>query len=97
MASLWTLWWVWVVAGVLLAILEMLVSGYIFLGFAAGAALVGALLGLGVLGASVPVLILSFACASLGAWVLLRLWTRSGKGVRMRGSVKIWDKDVNDN
>ncbi len=38
---MWTVWWVWVVAGLVLAILEMLTSGYIFLGFAIGAAVVG--------------------------------------------------------
>jgi len=97
MGSLWAVWWVWIVAGLVLAALEMLVCGYIFLGFAVGATLVGALLGLGVLGASVPVLLLVFACAALAAWALLRRLTRTGTGVRMRGSVKIWDKDVNDN
>lgn len=98
---MWTVWWVWVVAGLVLAILEMVTSGYIFLGFAIGAAAVGALLALGVLGESVPVLLLVFACAALAAWLGLRRLTRArsgkGKGVHMRGSVKIWDKDVNDN
>ncbi len=52
------------------------------------------------LGESVPVLQLVFACAALLAWLLLRRLTgfgkTRGKGVRMRGNVKIWDKDVND-
>jgi membrane protein implicated in regulation of membrane protease activity len=96
---MWTVWWVWVVAGLVLGILEMLTSGYIFLGFAIGAGTVGALLGLGILGESLPVLLLVYACAALVAWLGLRRLTRArkGKGVRMRGSVKIWDKDVNDN
>jgi hypothetical protein len=35
---LWHLWWVWLAAALGLAILEILVPGFIFLGFAVGAA-----------------------------------------------------------
>ena len=37
----WSLWWVWMVGALLLAILEVLAPAQIFLGFAAGAAGVG--------------------------------------------------------
>ena len=53
---MWHEWWVWIAAGVVLAILEVMVSGYVLLGFAAGAVLTGVLLALGVLGGSLPVL-----------------------------------------
>ena len=39
----WQLWWVWMVAAGLLAILEMLVPAFVFLGFAVGAAITGLL------------------------------------------------------
>ncbi len=87
---IWTLWWAWVVFGVALAVLEVLVPGFIFLGFAAGAVLVGVLVGIGVLGGSVPVLALVFAVLSLAAWVVLRRVV----GVK-EGQVKVWDKDIN--
>ena len=87
---IWTLWWAWVVFGVALAVLEVLVPGFIFLGFAAGAVLVGVLVGIGLLGGSVPELALVFAVLSLVAWVVLRRVV----GVK-EGQVKVWDKDIN--
>ncbi len=87
---IWELWWAWVVFGVALAVLEVLVPGFIFLGFAVGAVLVGVLVGLGLLGGSVPVLALVFAVLSLGAWIVLRRVV----GLK-EGQVKVWDKDIN--
>ena len=37
--ALWQEWWVWGVAGVVLAILEVMIPGFILLGFAIGALL----------------------------------------------------------
>ncbi len=87
---IWELWWAWVVFGVALAVLEVLVPGFIFLGFAVGAVLVGVLVGLGLLGGSGPVLALVFAVLSLGAWIVRRRVV----GVK-EGQVKVWDKDIN--
>lgn len=89
---MWALWWVWVVAGFALGVLEVIVPGYIFLGFAIGAVLTGALVGTGLLGGNLPLLLLIFAVVSVGAWFGLR----RTMGVRA-GQVKIWDKDINDN
>lgn len=89
---MWTLWWVWIVAGFSLGVLEVLVPGFIFLGFAIGAVLTGVLVGLGFLGASLPALVLVFAVVSVLAWLALR----ATMGVR-KGQVKLWDKDINDN
>ena len=88
---MWTEWWVWVVAGFALGVLEIISPGYIFLGFAIGAVVIGALVGHDVLGNNVPMLILAFALASLASWYLLR----RTMGVR-KGQIKIWDKDIND-
>ena len=90
MMAFWTVWWAWVVFGVALGVLEVLVPGFIFLGFAVGAVLVGALVAVGVLGGSVPVLALVFAVLSLVAWLALRRVV----GVT-KGQVKVWDKDIN--
>jgi inner membrane protein len=89
---MWVEWWAWVVAGFALGVLEVISPGYIFLGFALGALLVGALVALGVLGTSLPVMLAVFAVASLVAWVVLR----ATMGVR-KGQVKRWDRDINDN
>lgn len=89
---LWQEWWVWVVVGVTLAVAEVMLPGFILLGFAIGAALVGLLLLIGVLGGNLFVLILVFAIASLVAWIALRRLV----GIR-KGQVKIWDRDINEN
>ena len=88
---MWAVWWVWVVAGFALGVVEVLVPGFIFLGFAIGAVIAGVLVGIGLLGANVAVLVLVFALASLGAWfVLRRMFGARG------GDVKLWDKDINE-
>jgi membrane protein implicated in regulation of membrane protease activity len=91
LTSLVGTWWAWVVLGFALGVLEILAPGYIFLGFAIGAVLTGAVVGLGI-SASLPALILIFAIASLIAWLILR----RTMGVR-EGQVKVWDRDINDN
>ena len=90
MMDLWAVWWVWVVAGVALAVLEVLVPGFVFLGFAISAVMVGVFVAVGLLGGSVPVLVLVFAVLALAAFVVLRRVV----GVT-KGQVKVWDKDIN--
>lgn len=68
---LWHLWWVWLAAALGLTILEILVPGFIFLGFAIGAALV-ALLVLLPLNLGLTALLALFTLLSLAAWVILR-------------------------
>ena len=89
---MWTTWWVWVVGGFLIGVLEVVVPGYIFLGFATGAVLTGVLLLLGVVTGGPAWLVLVFAVLSL----LARLALRRTMGIR-RGQVKLWDRDINDN
>ena len=88
---MWNVWWVWIVAGFALGVLEVLAPGYIFLGFAIGAVGTGILVGIGLMGGSLPALLLVFAVASVLAWLALR----RTMGVR-KGQVKLWDKDIND-
>lgn len=89
----WSLWWVWMVGAVLLAILEVVAPAQIFLGFAIGAAGVGAALLVGVpgLAGSVPALALTFAVISLIGWLVLR----RAMGVR-DGQVKFFEHDINE-
>ena len=91
LTSLVGTWWAWVILGFALGVLEVLAPGFIFLGFAIGAVITGALVGFGI-PASLPALILIFAVVSVVAWYVLR----RTMGVR-EGQVKIWDRDINDN
>lgn len=86
-----TTWWVWVVAGLLLLILEGVVSGFILLGFAVGTIVVGLLMWVGIV-FSQSVTWLVFAIVSLVAWFVFRRVYGS-----FRGQVKVWDRDINDN
>lgn len=93
---IWGLWWVWMIAALTMAFLEVLIPGYIFLGFAIGAAATGLAVGVGGplaawLGASLPMTLLFFAILSLISWLGLR----RALGIR-KGQVKIWDRDINE-
>lgn len=88
---MWAVWWVWMVAGFALGVLEVLAPGFIFLGFAIGAVATGLVVALGIT-ASFPLLLLIFAVLSLVAWLALK----RAFG-RVNGQVKLWDRDVNDN
>lgn len=86
------IWWVWMGAAMVFAILEVVVPAWIFLGFALGAFLLGVLLALGIgLGLSLPWLLVIFAALSLLGYLCLRQIF----GIR-QGQVKVWDRDIND-
>ena len=70
----------------------MIAPAFVLLGFAIGTAVTGGLIALGLLGSSMPVLILVAAVISLIAWLLMRRII----GLR-RGQTKIWKRDINDN
>ena len=90
---MWSSWVFWMIAAVVLAILEVFAPSFIFLGFAIGAALVGLILLLGgsAIGLSLPMTLLVFAVVSLISWIALRRVL----GVQ-RGQVKVFDNDIND-
>lgn len=96
MSALLTVWWVWMAVGLLLGIIEVLVPGFIFLGFGIGAVAVGVVLMLlpSVLGTatalSTAATLTLFALFSALAWIGLRRIF----GVR-RAEVKIWKSDIN--
>ena len=85
-----TVWWVWMSAALALATLEVIVPGYIFLGFAIGAAALGLLL-LAVQITSLPIILVIFALLSLVAYLALR------RAFGLPGAApKVWDRDIND-
>lgn len=91
MAAWLTLWWVWLCAALALGVVELLLPGSIFLGFALGAlamALVVAIFA----PANVAVLLALFAMLSLVAWIGLRLVFR-----RQSSGSRIVTRDINEN
>ncbi|MCG7624955.1 MULTISPECIES: NfeD family protein [unclassified Epibacterium] len=90
MGALWSLWWIWGAFALLLGIAEILLPGFIFLGFAIGATCVAVLL-LMTLKVSLPLLLLIFAALSLAAWLILKRLFALPKG-----QVKTFDTDIND-
>ncbi|MDE0850555.1 hypothetical protein [Yoonia sp.] len=85
-------WWVWMSAALLLATAEVIIPGWIFLGFAMGALVMGALLLIGVAGLSLPITLVIFAVLSLLSYIGLR-WVFGLK----TGQVTLFDRDINDN
>lgn len=88
---LWALWWVWIAAALLLAMVEIVLPGFLFLGFAIGAALVGLVLIAAPLWLGLPLLLVLFAALSLIAWMVLRRLFSF-----RRGQVRRVHDDVND-
>lgn len=93
----WSDYWVWFAAAIILGILEILAPGYILLGFAIAALMMGFvfLLDLGVgsyLAGSLPMTLVIFALVALVVWIVLRK-VFGARG----GQVKVWETDINDN
>ena len=88
----WTLWWVWLVMAAILGLAEMLLPGFSLLGFALGALLMAGLTATGFFGASFAGTVLVYACSSVIAW-----WALNRRFPRERGSVRLWNRDINDN
>ncbi|WP_068302509.1 NfeD family protein [Pararhodobacter sp. CCB-MM2] len=88
------LWWIWIAAGLALAILEVLVPGFLFAGFAVGAVITGAIVGTGLFGdasESLAIMAVVFAVISVVAWLGMRQFM----GVR-QGQMKRIDRDINE-
>lgn len=88
--ALWQTWWIWMVAGITLAIFEVFVPGYVFLGFAGGAVLTGVLFLIAPSIGLAPAVFV-FAVASLAVWLV----GRKLMGVRT-GQIKVIDRDINE-
>lgn len=93
---MWSEWWVWMSGAVVLGILEVIVPGYVFIGFGVGAAVTGLIFLVGGplaawLAGSWTITALVFAVASLVSWIAVRLVL----GVR-KGQITTFDRDIND-
>ncbi|WP_158968265.1 hypothetical protein [Chachezhania sediminis] len=89
--DLLVLWWVWLAAALVLATLEVLVPGFVFLGFAISALLVGLLLLILPLAVGALALLVIFAVVALVAWIVLRRLF-----ALPTGQVRIIRRDIND-
>ncbi|MFU1476770.1 hypothetical protein ACM25N_03295 [Roseovarius sp. C7] len=72
MGPLWTVWWVWLSAGLALAALEVFLPGFLFLGFAAAAVVMAGVFLLLPWAPGLAPTLAVFAILSLIAWVILR-------------------------
>mgnify|MGYP003119516239 FL=1 len=91
MAAWLALWWVWVCAALALGVVELLLPGSIFLGFALGALAMALVVAFWAPG-NVALLLAVFAVLSLVAWMALRvLFKRQSSGAR------IVTRDINEN
>ncbi len=91
--GVWEQWWAWGTLAVVLVIAEIMLPGYVLLGFGIGAgimALLAALLppGHGWVMESLPRALLVYAVLSLISWLALRRWA----GFKS----KVVDRDIND-
>ncbi|MEX3315734.1 NfeD family protein [Sulfitobacter sp. PS-8MA] len=91
MAGWLTLWWVWLCAALLLGVVELLLPGSIFLGFALGALAMALIVAL-FAPMNVASLLALFAVLSLLAWIGLRLVFR-----RQSSGARIVTRDINEN
>src|SRR5690554_4930055 len=69
---IWALWWVWMAAALILGIIEIVLPGFLFLGFAIGAALMALVLIVAPMALGLPLLLVIFTALSLVAWAVLR-------------------------
>jgi membrane protein implicated in regulation of membrane protease activity len=75
----------------ILATLEVLIPGYIFLGFAIGAGMMGLLILFGISASGFALTLVLFSILSLISYLVMRKYF-----ALKTGQVKIWETDVND-
>ena len=90
MAVYLSLWWMWICIALALGVIELLVPGFIFLGFAIGALLMASIVAI-FAGISVPALLALFAILSLIAWIALRMGFR-----KQSSGARIVTRDINE-
>jgi len=93
---IWEEWWFWIVGGMAIAILELFLPGYLFVGFALGGVAVGLIILGGIwpsgwMDGSMANHLLVLSILSILIWLALRRFL----GIR-RGQVKTFDRDINE-
>ncbi|MDG1069312.1 MAG: hypothetical protein P8P40_13190 [Sulfitobacter sp.] len=91
MDGLLHIWWVWLCAALLLALIELMVPASVFLGFALGALAMAAVVALGII-TNTAALLAVFAALSLVAWIALKLLFKS-----QSSGARIVTRDINEN
>ncbi len=84
--------WLWIIAALVLAALELALPGWFFLGAAIAVGLVGLALLAGLWTGGLPMALVVTAILTGVIWLVLRRIFGTS-----RGEVKIWDRDINDN
>ena len=84
--------WIWIIAALVLAGLELALPGWFFLGAAIAVGLVGLALLAGLWTGGLPMALVVTAILTGVIWLVLRRIFGTS-----RGEVKIWDRDINDN
>lgn len=87
----WENGWLWLIAALVLAGLELLAPAWFFLGAAIAVGIMGLALLAGIYTGSLPVALVVTALLTGLVWFLLRRLI----GVQP-GQVRIWDRDIND-
>lgn len=90
MVEYFTLWWVWISIALALGVVELLAPGFIFLGFAIGAAIVAGIVTLFEI-TNFPALLAVFAILSLLAWIALKAAFR-----KQSSGARIVTRDINE-
>lgn len=88
---MWQNGWLWLIAALVLAGIELLLPGWVFMGIAAAVGIMGLALLAGLWTGGLPMALVVTAILSGVIWLILR----RAMGVQ-RGQVKIWDRDIND-
>jgi membrane protein implicated in regulation of membrane protease activity len=91
MAMMFGIWWVWLSVALALALVEIVLPGFIFLGFAIGAAALAVIVAVIGMPFGAPVAVALFAGLSLIAWIALRVIFRN-----QRSGARIIRHDIND-
>lgn len=88
----WTNGWLWVIAALVLALAELILPGYVFMGMAGAVAVMGVLLLTGLWAGGLPAALVVTAVLSGLIWLVLSRMA----GVD-RSNVRVWHRDINDN
>lgn len=84
--------WLWIVAGLVLAGVELALPGWFFLGAAIAVGLMGLALLIGIWTGGLPLALVVTALLTGVAWLALRRIFGTN-----RGEVRRWTRDINDN
>lgn len=82
--------WLWIIAALLIAMVELLLPAWIFLGTAIAVLMMGLVLLSGIWVPGLPLALVVTAILSGVIWTILRRAMGAGQ-------VKVWRKDINDN